>query len=120
MNRRPVLTNQRGSATVAIAGVACAIVILGVVAIGVGAQVVLQNQVRHAVDHAALAAADVLVGVVPGQPCTMARDVLTSVGATLVLCEELSGSVVVEGRLARGVQLAHATARAGVADSGEK
>ena len=54
------------------------------------------------------------------QALEIARDVLTSAGATLVLCEELSGSVVVERRLARGVQLAHATARAGVADSGEK
>ena len=51
--------NQRGSATIALAGFACALVILGGVALGVGSGVILRQQIGHAVDVAALAASDV-------------------------------------------------------------
>jgi secretion/DNA translocation related TadE-like protein len=112
--------DQRGSATVALAGAAVAIVMLGVVATGVGTRVVLENQIGFAVDQAALAAADVARGVVSGIPCDVAREVLLSHQATLVLCDEETDSVVVQGRLVRGVHSLLATARAGVVDSGEK
>ena len=51
--------DQRGSATVALAGAAFAVVILGSVALGVGTGVILRHQVASAVDGAALGAADV-------------------------------------------------------------
>ena len=68
----------------------------------------------------ALAAADVSRGVTPGEPCSLAREILVQAGATMVLCDEHEQSVVVQGRLSRGIHTALATARAGVADSGEK
>ena len=112
--------NQRGSATMALAGSACAIVILGSVALGVGSGVILQHQIGNAVDAAALAVADVSRGVTPGEPCSLAREILVQAGATMVLCDEHEQSAVVQGRLSRGIHTALATARAGVADSGEK
>ena len=112
--------NQRGSATIALAGSACAIVILGGVAWGVGTGVILRHQLGNAVDAAALAAADVSRGVIPGEPCSVAREILVQAGATMVFCDEHEEAVVVQGRVSRGIHTALATARAGVADSGEK
>lgn len=112
--------NQRGSATIALAGSACAIVILGGVGLGVGTELVLRHQIGNAVDAAALAAADVSRGVIPGEPCSMAREILVRAGATMEFCDEQEESVVVQGRVSRGIHTALATARAGVADSGEK
>lgn len=112
--------DQRGSATVALLGSAVAVVMLGVVASEVGARLVLENQIGIVVDQAALAAADVSRGVIPGMPCDVAREVLHSAQATLVLCDDSADSVVIQGRLVRGVHSVLATARAGVVDSGEK
>ena len=112
--------NQRGSATIALAGSACAIVILGGVALGVGTGLVLRHQIGNAVDAAALAAADVSRGVIPGEPCSMAREILVQAGAAMVFCDEHEEAAVVQGRVSRGIHTALATARAGVADSGEK
>jgi len=89
-------------------------------ALGVGSGVILRHQIGNAVDAAALAAADVSRGVTPGEPCSLAREILVRAGATMVLCDEHEQSVVVQGRLSRGIHTALATARAGVADSGEK
>jgi secretion/DNA translocation related TadE-like protein len=112
--------DQRGSATVALAGAALAVVIVGSVALGVGTGVILRHQVGSAVDAAALGAADVSRGVVSGEPCGMAREVLQKAGVEMVLCEEREDSVVVQGRRNSGLHSVIATARAGVVDGGEK
>lgn len=112
--------NQRGSATIALAGSACALVILGGVALGVGSGVILRQQIGHAVDEAALAASDVSRGVISGEPCVVAREILVRARASLVFCDELEGSVVVRGRVTKGIHSVLATARAGVSDGGEK
>ena len=119
-HRRAEMMNQRGSATIALAGSACAIAILGGVALGVGTEVILRHQLRTAVDQAALAAADVSRGVIAGEPCSIARKILSQAGATMTVCDDNEDSVVVQGRTSRGLSSALATARAGIADSGEK
>ena len=112
--------NQRGSTTVALAGAAFAVVILGSVALGVGTGVILRHQVASAVDGAALGAADVSRGVIAGEPCGMARDLLQKASVEMVLCKESEDSVVVQGRRTSGLHSVIATARAGVVDGGEK
>ena len=112
--------DQRGSATVALAGAAFAVVILGSVALGVGTGVILRHQLESAVDAAALGAADVSRGVIAGEPCSMARELLQEGGVAMVLCEEFEDSVVVQGRRTSGLHSIIATARAGVVDGGEK
>ena len=112
--------DQEGSATIALAGMAGAIVVLGVVATSAGAHVVFERHVAHVVDAAALAAADVSVGVIPGEPCSVARDVLGRNGVTLVSCEYWRESWVIGGRAGAGLLDIHATARAGVVDGGGK
>jgi len=112
--------DQEGSATIALAGMAGAIVVLGVVATSVGAHVIFERHVAHAVDAAALAAADVSVGVIPGEPCSVARDVLERNGVALDSCEYWRESWVIGGRAGAGLLDVHATARAGVVDGGGK
>jgi secretion/DNA translocation related TadE-like protein len=114
------MTDQRGSATVALAGAAFAVVILGSVAWGVGTSVILRHQVASAVDLAALAAADVARGVIPGEPCRMARALLTKGGVEMLACDEFEDSIVVQGLRTSGLHSVIATARAGVVDGGEK
>jgi helicase/secretion neighborhood TadE-like protein len=114
------MTDQRGSATVALAGAALAVVILGSVALGVGTGVILRHQVGSAVDLAALAAADVSRGVIPGEPCRVARNLLHKAGIQMLLCDEFEDSVVVQGLRTSGLHSVIATARAGVVDGGEK
>lgn len=111
---------ERGSATVSMAAIALAMVVMASVGYGLASAVLSQRQVTIATDSAALAAADVRVGVRPGVPCTIARDVLDLAGVALVVCDELADSVVVEGRKPHGPFDLRATARAGVVDSGGK
>ena len=111
---------ERGSGTVALMGAVLSVVLLGGVGVSVASQVILTQRISHAVDSAALAASDVSRGVVPGEPCQVASDILADAGARLTLCDDEGDSVVVQGRLTRGPQVALATARAGVVDSGEK
>jgi len=89
-------------------------------ATSVGAHVVFERHVAHAVDAAALAAADVSVGVIPGEPCSVARDVLERNGVSLDSCEYWRESWVIGGRAGAGLLDVHATARAGVVDGGGK
>jgi secretion/DNA translocation related TadE-like protein len=114
------VADQRGSATVALAGAAFAVVILGSVALGVGTGVILRHQVGSAVDAAALAAADVSRGVIPGEPCRVARALLKQAGLEMLACDEFEDSVVVQGLRTSGLHSVIATARAGVVDGGEK
>ena len=114
------MTDQRGSATVALAGAAFAVVILASVALGVGNGVIVRHQVASAVDAAALAAADVARGVIPGEPCRVARALLDTAGAQMLACDEFEDSVVVQGLRTSGLHSVIATARAGVVDGGEK
>jgi secretion/DNA translocation related TadE-like protein len=114
------MTDQRGSATPALVGIASAFTLLAGIVLGVGSTLIVRAQLADAVDSAALAAADVSRGVVSGEPCSVAREVLHEAGAQMESCEEFEGSVVIQGRRHLGPQSVLATARAGVVDGGEK
>lgn len=62
-----------------------AIFLLGVVLL-VGQAAILKHRAGNAADLAALAAADTARGLVPGDPCQIARDVASVNGADLLEC----------------------------------
>jgi secretion/DNA translocation related TadE-like protein len=55
--------------------------------VGLGAGLVVRQRTIAASDAAALAAADVLLGASPGDPCAVAASVAERNGATLESCE---------------------------------
>ena len=86
----------------------------------VAAHVLIADRLQRAVDRAALGAADVRIGVVPGFPCDIARQILQHERFSLDFCElEEAGVRVTGGVDWRGVwHRAHA--HAGVANGGQK
>jgi len=74
-------------------GILAVAVVLALAAIGLGAALAARERLTGATDNAALAAADVARGIVPGSPCAVARRVLVAAGASLDSCE-LAGTVV--------------------------
>ena len=86
----------------------------------VAAHVLIADRLQGAVDRAALGAADVRIGVVPGLPCDIARQILQHERLSLDSCELKEAGVRVTGVVDwRGVwHRAHA--HAGVANGGQK
>ena len=86
----------------------------------VAAHVLIADRLQGAVDRAALGAADVRIGVVPGLPCDIARQILQHERFSLDSCELEEAGVRVTGVVDwRGVwHRAHA--HAGVANGGQK
>ncbi|MFQ4150121.1 Rv3654c family TadE-like protein [Arthrobacter sp. LAPM80] len=77
---------EEGAGTVLAAGLAFAMVLLTVLALGVGQAAVAASRAATAADLAALAAADAYRGLVPGNPCHIAGEVSARHGASLVEC----------------------------------
>lgn len=67
-------------------GIVGALVLLAATALPLFAVLATRSAVAGAADAAALAAADVRVGVVGGFPCDVAADVASANGATLSSC----------------------------------
>ncbi len=86
----------------------------------VSAHVLLADRLQGAVDRAALGAADVRMGVVPGLPCDVARQILSHEQFSLDSCELTEASVRVTGVTHRRGIWHTARAHAGVANGGEK
>ena len=86
----------------------------------VAAHVLIADRLQGAVDRAALGAADVRIGVVPGLPCEIASQILQHEQFSLDSCELEEAGVRVTGVVDwRGVwHRAHA--HAGVANGGQK
>lgn len=114
------MVSERGSATVITLALVFALV--GVVIIGVGAAALLNraSHLQSVADLAALAASDVSRGVVPGQPCSLARAILREAGFSLVSCELEEGRARVVGRASVGGVALTARAHAGVIDGGQR
>ncbi|MCU1403444.1 MAG: hypothetical protein JWM70_1768 [Microbacteriaceae bacterium] len=81
------MSNDRGSGS--ILAVAVMATMLGTVSLLVPLYGVLvaKQQAAGAADAAALAAADVAVGIVAGQPCSVAASLATANGASLGRCQ---------------------------------
>lgn len=98
-----------------------AMLVLGAGVCGeVAAHVLIADRLQAAVDRAALGAADVRIGVIPGLPCDIARQILHHEKFSLDFCElEDAGARVTGVVYLRGVWH-EAQAHAGVANGGEK
>lgn len=91
---RPMPFVERGSATVLALGIVAALVCLTTGAIAIAGASVAKQRAAGAADLAALAAADVASGAIPGTPCAEAERVVRANGASLGFCE-------VDGAIAR-------------------
>ena len=100
--------NDRGSASVATAGLVAALLCLVLIVVNVAAAVVHSHQARNAADTAAIAGA-LAVSTAAAAPCRAAADVASKNNAIVQECRVEGGDVVVEVRLGT----ARAQARAG-------
>jgi secretion/DNA translocation related TadE-like protein len=88
-----VRASDRGTGSVITIALVAAIVALTALVVPLYRGFALRASVAGAADAAALAAADVAVGLVPGYPCEIAAEVANANGAGLASCE-VDGLVV--------------------------
>jgi secretion/DNA translocation related TadE-like protein len=112
--------NDRGSASVVALGWIAMLVLGAGVFSEVAGHVLTAHRLQGAVDRAALAAGDVLIGVVPGLPCDSARQILRHEQFSLDSCELEESRARVTGTVDRRGIRHSAHAHAGVADGGQK
>ena len=84
------------SGSILAASIAGSTILLTALVLPVGAALVEKRAIAGAADAAALAAADVASGLVPGIPCDAAATLATANGGTLASCE-VDGAVVTVG-----------------------
>ena len=84
------------SGSILAASVAGSTILLTALVLPVGAALVEKRAIAGAADAAALAAADVASGLVPGIPCEAASRLAEANGGSLASCE-LDGAVVTVG-----------------------
>lgn len=114
------MKGERGSASVLALGWIVALVVLAGILFELSQTIIMTTRLQAATDRAALAAADVLIGVTGHEPCTIARDVLEGEGFSVRSCAFETQSVRIVGEvLHRGV-LHTQRAHAGVVDSGHQ
>lgn len=85
---------ERGSGTLLAAGLALTVLTLMSGALLFAQAAVFAGRAASAADLAALAAADALRGLTEGDPCTVALEVASRHGATVVSCVEGAGQTV--------------------------
>jgi secretion/DNA translocation related TadE-like protein len=86
---------DRGAGTALVVGLVAVVVIAGSALVGAGGALVRGQQVTAAADAAALAAADVLLGWAPGDPCAVAERVASAHDVRLSGCAAHGLSVLV-------------------------
>ncbi|MFJ6078746.1 Rv3654c family TadE-like protein [Pseudarthrobacter sp. NPDC092419] len=85
---------ERGAGTILAVGLALTVLMLMAGALLFAQAAVFAGRAASAADLAALAAADALRGLTEGDPCTVALEVATRHGATVVSCVEGTGQTV--------------------------
>lgn len=124
----PTENPEEGSGTVLAVGIIAALLILATVIIGFAGVSTANRRAAQAADLAALAAADALRGITPGDPCDIAAQVARDNNANLVGCALADRPETVDIRVSSAVQGpfaflgdAQGTSRAGAPhlDSGE-
>jgi secretion/DNA translocation related TadE-like protein len=81
------MTGERGSGSVLAVALVGAVALLTSLSLPLYMGLAIRQGLAAAADAAALAAADVAVGIVPGYPCVIARQVAAANGAALGECE---------------------------------
>jgi secretion/DNA translocation related TadE-like protein len=84
---------ELGAGSILALAIVGAAILAALAMVGLGAGLVVRQRTIGAADAAALAAADVLLGAAPGDPCAVAAEVAEGNGSTLDGCE-LDGYVV--------------------------
>lgn len=113
------MSGERGSATVVALGWIVALMVLAGGLFDASHRVMTVARLQAATDRAALAAADVVLGVGGQLPCTAAREILLTEEFYPVSCLVEGHSVRVVGKVVlRGVSHTR-RAHAGVVDGGE-
>lgn len=109
------LRGDRGSGSVLALAVVATVLTLGIVVVTLGSALAARQRVVAAADAAALAAADTLLGAVPGQPCERARQLAAAHRTSLLHCRLDGAEATVEvAGVAFGVSIT-ARSRAGPA-----
>ena len=110
---RSALRDERGAGVVLALAIVGVVVLLATAMVGLGAVLAVRQRVIGAADAAAVAAADVAIGIAPGDPCTVAAHVAAAGGARVQRCalDGLVVTVTVAGSAA-GIPIS-ALARAG-------
>lgn len=104
---------ERGAGSILIVAILAATVLAFALAVPLYRGLAAHRISSAAADASALAAADVAIGIVSGEPCAVARTVAAANGAQLVACE-LDGLVAtVAVTVAGGGLLADSSATAG-------
>ena len=89
---------DRGAGTPLVVGVLAAVAIAGLTLIGAASALAGAHRVTVAADAAALAAADVMLGWVPGDPCEVAERVAVAHDTVLAGCRTEGLSMIVTVR----------------------
>lgn len=112
-------SSDSGAGTVLIVGLVTVVLIAGLALVTAGVGLARGQQLSGAADAAALAAADVLLGWVAGDPCAAATRVAAAHDARLIHCSSDGLAVTVRvGASILGLPIER-TARAGAADLAE-
>ncbi len=104
---------NRGSISVALAGVLALTLPLLAVAVGIANGVILQQRLESAADNAALAASDIRRGLFAGIPCETAAEIARLASATLETCRIVNDCVLVEVATTHVIWVIRAAALAG-------
>ncbi len=114
--RRAAQRADRGAGSVLVVALVSIVLIAGLTVLGAAHALVRGQQVSAAADAAALAAADVLLGWAPGEPCAVARRLAEAHAVRLADCRDEGLSVVV--RVETGILglVVARSARAGAPD----
>lgn len=110
---------DRGAGTVLVVGLVAVVLAAGLALVGAGVALARGQQLAAAADAAALAAGDVLLGWIPGEPCAAAARVAAAHSARLLDCSSEGLAVTVRvGANILGLAVER-SARAGAADLAE-
>lgn len=110
---RPRARDDGGSGGVLAVAIVAVTLIVATTALLLATVLVARQRAAGAADAAALAAADVLLGVVPGDPCRLASAVATANGARLIRCDLVGAEAHVTVSVAVATGAVRASARAG-------
>lgn len=87
MSLRALLAADRGAGGVLALAVVGATIALSLAVLGTAAAFTTRARAAAAADAAAIAAADVLLGAAPGEPCVVARTVVAAHRVVMAGCE---------------------------------
>lgn len=119
MRRATRWASDRGAGTPLVVGVLAAVMIAGLTLVGAASAVAGAQRVGAAADSAALAAADVMLGWVAGDPCEIAARVAQAHDTALVDCRAEGLSMIVTVRATVLSIAVERSARAGPPDARE-